>query len=97
MAEPPARLTVEQVAWILNCQTFDISILVSARLLRPLGNPRRNSVKYFAAAEIRELAKDRVWLAKMTNTIQQHWRESNERKRNRNQDEDEGLSGCAAR
>ncbi len=43
----PARLTAEQAAWVLNCQPHDVPILVAARLLKPLGNPPPNSVKYF--------------------------------------------------
>jgi hypothetical protein len=42
----PARLTVEQVAWVLNCQPHDVPILVAARLLKPLGSPPPNSVKF---------------------------------------------------
>ena len=52
-------------------------VLVTARLLSPLGNPAPNSVKYFAAADVLELAKDRTWLAKVTNTIGQHWKQKN--------------------
>ncbi len=39
LGQLPARLTAEQVAWVLNCQAGDIPILVMARLLKPLGNP----------------------------------------------------------
>src|SRR4051812_4614831 len=80
LGELPARLTTEQAAWVLNCQAHDVPVLVSARLLKPLGNPQPNSVKYFAAAEIMELAKDRAWLAKMTNAVSQHWRQKNQNK-----------------
>ncbi len=77
----PARLTAAEVAWVLNCQAHDVPILVTARLLRPLGNPEPNSVKYFCALEILELAKDRVWLGKMTNAVGHHWRRRNLRKK----------------
>jgi len=77
----PACLTAEQTAWVLNCQAHDVSILVMARLLKPLGNPAPNSVKYFAAVDVLELAKDRVWLAKMTNAVGQHWKAKNLRKK----------------
>ena len=56
----PARLTAEQTEWVLNCQPHDVPILVAARLLKPLGNPPPNSVKFFAALEVLELAKDRA-------------------------------------
>jgi len=81
LGQLPARLTGEQAAWVLNCQAHDITILVMARLLRPLGNPAPNSVKYFATADILELSKDRAWLAKVTNLIGEHWRKKNSRKK----------------
>jgi hypothetical protein len=35
LGQLPARLTAEQAAWVLNCQTHDVPILVAARLLKP--------------------------------------------------------------
>jgi hypothetical protein len=81
LGQPPVRLTVEQAAWVLNCQAHDIPILVGARLLRPLGNPPPNGIKYFSTAEVLELTKDRSWLAKVTNTVCQHWQKKNARKK----------------
>lgn len=80
LGQVPARLTAEQAAWVLGCQAHDIPILVSSRLLKPLGNPQANAIKYFCAAEILESAKDRSWLAKATNTVSQHWHKKNARK-----------------
>ena len=73
----PARLTGEQAAWVINCQVHDVPALVSARLLKPLGNPPPNGTKFFATADILELAKDRSWLVKVTTTINQHWQRKN--------------------
>ena len=56
-------------------------ILVGARLLKPLGNPPPNSVKYFATLEVMEQAKDRTWLAKVTSALNQHWQNKNAAKR----------------
>jgi len=78
---PPARLTVEQAAVALNCQTHDIPTLVAAKLLRPLGNPPASGVKFFATIEILELSKNACWLAKATSAIHRHWRVKNERKK----------------
>ena len=36
LGKSPARLDVEQVAWLLNCQPHDIGPLVRARLHNPL-------------------------------------------------------------
>jgi hypothetical protein len=79
----PAHLTAEQVAWVLNCQAHDVPVLVAARLLKPLGNPPPNSVKFFAASELLEQVKDRTWLAKVTNALNQHWQKRNAAKQNR--------------
>ena len=81
LGQLPARLTAEQTAWVLNCQPHDIPALMTARLLKPLGNPAQNSVKFFASADLLELTKDRAWLVKMTNIINQHWHRKNAAKR----------------
>lgn len=81
LGQLPARLTMEQAAWALGCQLHDIPVLVGARLLKPLGNPPPNASKYFATVEVLEVAKDRAWLSKATNTVVQHWQKKNERKK----------------
>ncbi len=81
LGQLPARVTAEQAAWVLNCQRHDVPILVAARLLKPLANPPRNSVKFFAASELVEQVQDRVWLAKVTNALNQHWQEKNAAKK----------------
>lgn len=83
LGQLPARLTAEQTAWALNCQPHDVPVLVAARLLKPLGNPQPNSVKYFAAMDILELSKDRAWLARLTTALSQHWQKKNRRKAER--------------
>ena len=79
----PGRLTVEQVAWVLNCQTHDVPILVSARLLKPLGNPPPNGIKFFATVEVAEFAKDKAWLTRATLAVNTYWRGQNLRKKSR--------------
>jgi hypothetical protein len=81
LGQAPVRLTVEQAAWLLGCQPHDIPILVGSRLLKPLGNPPANGIKYFSTAELLESTRDRSWLAKLTNTICQHWQKKNARKK----------------
>jgi hypothetical protein len=81
----PARLTAEQAAWVLNCQPHDVPILVAARLLKPLGNPSPYNVKFFAASKLLEQVKDRTWLAKVTNVLNQHWQKRNAAKKNGSQ------------
>lgn len=87
LGQLPARLTAEQAAWVLNCQPHDVPVLVAAKVLKPLGNPPPNSVKFFATLELLELVKDRAWLAKLTHTLHRHWQHKNRRKEHR-------LVGC---
>jgi phage terminase small subunit len=67
---------------------MDVPILVAAHRLKPLGNPPPNSVKYFATLELLEQIKDRTWLAKVANALNQYWQRKNAAKKN-------GLTGEA--
>jgi hypothetical protein len=92
VGRPPARLTVEQAAWVLGCQPHDVPILIAFHLLKPLGNPSQNGIKFFSTAEVTEMAKDRAWLAKMTQTISQHWHKRNVRQKSHSRNgEQNGL------
>ena len=81
LGQLPARLTAEQAAWVLNCQPHDMPALVNAKLLKPLGNPPPNGIKFFATADLLELAQDRNWLVRISNAICQHWHDKNARKK----------------
>lgn len=81
LGQLPARLISEQTGWVLNCQPHDLPALISARLPKPPGNPAQNGSKFFCTSDILELLKDRSWLTKMTNTINQHWQRQNSRKK----------------
>jgi len=80
LGQLPARLNAEQTAWVLNCQPHDIPALVSAKLIKPLGNPPANGIKFFATADLLEACKDRNWLVRVSATIYQHWHKKNTRK-----------------
>lgn len=88
---PPVRLSVEQTAWALNCQPHDVPVLVEARLLKPLGNPKPNAVKFFSTFALQQLGEDLQWQARATNSIYEHRRLKNGRRRG-----DEGELGLAA-
>lgn len=81
LGQLPARLTAEQAAWVLNCQPHDIPALVAARLIKPLGNPPQNGIKFFATTDLLEASKDSNWLARMSATIYQHWQKKNAHKK----------------
>lgn len=81
LGQLPARLTAEQAAWLLNCQPHDIPALVAAKLVKPLGNPPQNGIKFFATADLLEASKDRHWLTRMSAIIYQHWQKKNARQK----------------
>jgi hypothetical protein len=76
----PARLDATQVAVILGFEPHHIPVLIGAGLLKPLGKPMRNAVKYFAAKQIEEYANDAKWLNAATEIVYEHWQGKNARK-----------------
>src|ERR1017187_1855498 len=81
LGQLPARLTAEQAAWVINCQSHDVPVLVTAKLIKPLGNPPANGVKFFATADLLEQIKDHNWLVRVSATICQHWQKKNARQK----------------
>ncbi len=80
-AHLPARLEIEQAAWFLGFNTYDIPVLVAAKLLKPLGRPAVTGHKFFATVELEELRKDAQWLARASDAIVKHWRDKNASRR----------------
>jgi hypothetical protein len=76
----PARLTVEEAAWLLGFSPHDIPILVAAGLLKPFDQPAPNGSRYFAKTILCELKQDANWLSRATKEIMQHWRFKNRKK-----------------
>lgn len=76
----PGRVLGEFAAIIIGCSKHDIPILVRHGLLNALGNPTRNSTKYFATVELLERAADPKWLAKVTDCLLEHWAKSPQEK-----------------
>src|SRR5213594_1648561 len=78
----PARVTTEQAAGYLGLSPHEIPVLVARGLLRPLGHPTPNTVKFFATVTLKELWQDVKWLAKATDALKEHWRIKNAHKKN---------------
>jgi hypothetical protein len=76
----PARLTAEETGWYLGFGTQEIRILMASGLLKPLGHPPINGMKYFATAALAELHRDVKWLTHASDAVVEHWREKNARK-----------------
>ncbi len=79
----PARVNSEQTAWILGFGIHDLPVLSAAGLLKPIGDPPPNGVKYFATSELEQLRIDRKWLARATSAIYRHWKYKNRQKEGR--------------
>lgn len=75
----PARLNRTQAADYLGFEPDHITLLIKAGLIKPLGRPKPNSDKYFAAVKLAELRQDEQWLSRATQYICQHWTEKNNR------------------
>ena len=73
----PARVNAQEASWLLGFAPHDMPVLVKAGLIKPLGRPAQNSVKYYAAAELEELRADRKWLSKATEAVYWHWHGKN--------------------
>lgn len=89
----PARVDAVQASKLLGVAPHDIPILVSVRLLIPLGKPVQNSTKWFCACELIALAADREWLHKATIALSRYWLTKRERRSthsSRNQDSEMG-------
>lgn len=73
----PARLSAEQAGQFLGFQPHELTVLMAAGLLRPLGRPAANSPKYFAVVELEQLRRDTKWLSKATEAVAHRWRQKN--------------------
>jgi hypothetical protein len=80
LATLPARLNRTQAADYLGFEPDHITLLIKAGLLKPLGRPKPNSDKYFAAVKLAVLRQDETWLSRATLYICQHWNDKNNRK-----------------
>lgn len=83
LATPPARLGIEQTAWYLGFNAHDISVLVSAGLLKPLGRPASSGSKFFATVDLQNLRNDVRWLAKASDAVVNYWRDKNAGRRSK--------------
>lgn len=83
LATPPARLGINETAWMLGFNDHDIPVLVSVGLLKPLGRPPSSGSKYFATVELQALRTDTRWLAKASDAIVNYWRTKNSGRRNK--------------
>ena len=77
----PARLTLDQTAWYLGFGSHEISVLIAAKLLKPLGRPASNGQKYFASCELERLRNDPDWLSRASERVTVYKRRRNEQQK----------------
>jgi len=78
----PARLTAEQAAALIGCCPHDIPILTRANLIKPLGTPAPNAVKYFSSTELEKKLADDKWTARVTNALYRYWQDQKRNRKN---------------
>jgi hypothetical protein len=79
----PARLTAEQAAPLLGVMPYDLPVLVKAKLIKPLGGPRQQAVKYYSAVEIEQLSRDVAGLNRITKALYARSDKQNDQRRNK--------------
>ena len=62
----PGRVNAEEAARLIGCKQHDISALIRLKLLKLLGGPQRNTVKYFASIRLLAGCQDEAWLSRVT-------------------------------
>ncbi len=80
---PPARMTAAQAADFLGFERDDLALLAREGLLRPLGRPGANAVKYYAAVEVAALWNDRTSLDRATQLLYERNRSKADAQRDR--------------
>jgi hypothetical protein len=82
LVTPPARLGINEAAWLMGFSEHDIPVLVSVGLLKPLGRPASTGSKFFATVELQTLRNDTRWLTKASDAIVNYWRSKNSGRKN---------------
>lgn len=74
------RLDAETAAKVLGFNEHDMPVLCRAKLLKPLGRPVPNAVKYYAATDIENFGRDVSWLNRATQAVYDYWKGKTNRK-----------------
>ena len=72
-------LTTEEAAWYLGFPIHDIPILVSRKLLPPLGRVAPNGRRCFATVVLDRFRNDPKWLERATDVVISYYRQKNQR------------------
>jgi hypothetical protein len=75
----PGRINAAETAVRLGFEPEHIPILVSAGVLKPLGNPPPGAMKFFLAADVEQKKNDLKWMNKASELIRLKIKDKNER------------------
>jgi hypothetical protein len=73
----PAILSQEETAWYLGFRRHNITRLVEAGIISPLGHPKPNSIKFFALADLERVRTDPKKLSRAVDSVQSGWKAKN--------------------
>jgi hypothetical protein len=73
----PGKVTSEEAGWHLGFSVREICILIAAGMLKPLGNPAENAIKFFLSWELDQLNRDRAWFDKACHSVTKYWKDRN--------------------
>lgn len=65
----PARMSMAQASALLGISKTDVSYLCSERELEVLGTPERNQERFLCAEDVLDKARDKRWLARITDML----------------------------
>ncbi len=74
----PATIHAEEVGWLLGMSFQEVSILVSKKCIKPLGNPAVNARKRFSCLATLSLGEDEKWKNDALKVLAAYWRERNQ-------------------
>jgi hypothetical protein len=87
----PARVRVEEAAWLLGFSAHEIPILAAHGLIKPLGHPTIAGVKFFSVTTLEELRRNEKWLARACDCIAEYWRKANQKQKTARDDQNQGA------
>lgn len=93
----PARLTMEEVGYLLNCSKSDVRILTEMKKISTLGHPKRNSVKYYSYQVLRNKLCQDKWLHVATITLAEYHERMNSFKNDNDPHEIQEMSSSKGR
>ena len=76
----PFRLGKNQAAAVLGFKPHDITILISSKHLKTLGEPSLRSPKYFATKYLIECGEDETWMNTAMKILQKYWKANHEKR-----------------